>query len=143
MAHDRNKIPTLYKKLLTLYPRAFEERLGESMEQTFNDLYKERKQQPGHGFFLLLIFTDCQTTQQFVYHRRSTGRNKHAGPDRHLWRIVAFASRVRAQYSTTIAQRRIGRKKKALCAQPDGRYRHLNASYVHMGRIDRRRNLLS
>lgn len=33
----------LYKKLLRLYPRRFGERLGESKEQTFNDLYKERK----------------------------------------------------------------------------------------------------
>ena len=51
-------IPALYKKLLTLYPRGFRERLGESMEQTFHDLYKERKQQPGHGFFLLSILTE-------------------------------------------------------------------------------------
>jgi hypothetical protein len=51
-------IPALYKKLLALYPRGFRERLGESMEQTFHDLYKERKQQPGHGFFLLSILTE-------------------------------------------------------------------------------------
>jgi hypothetical protein len=50
-------IHALYKKLLTLYPQRFRERLGESMEQTFHDLCNEQKQQPGHGFFLLAIFT--------------------------------------------------------------------------------------
>jgi hypothetical protein len=33
----------LYRKLLALYPSEFRERLGESMEQTFDDLTRERK----------------------------------------------------------------------------------------------------
>jgi hypothetical protein len=37
-------IPTIYKKLLTLYPQEFRERLAESMEQTFNDLIHEKMQ---------------------------------------------------------------------------------------------------
>lgn len=36
-------VRTLYRKLLSLYPRRFQEQLGESMEQTFNDLYREKK----------------------------------------------------------------------------------------------------
>jgi len=48
---------TFYKKLLALYPRGFRERLGESMEQTFNDLCNERKQ-PSRGFFVLSIFIE-------------------------------------------------------------------------------------
>jgi hypothetical protein len=48
----------LYKKLLRLYPRGFRERLGESMEQTFNDLCNEQKRGPGRGFFVLSIFTE-------------------------------------------------------------------------------------
>jgi hypothetical protein len=44
-------IPTPCKKLLTLYPRAFREQLGVSMEQTFNDLYNERKQKREPGLF--------------------------------------------------------------------------------------------
>ncbi|HEX9839388.1 MAG TPA: hypothetical protein VGA72_08585 [Anaerolineales bacterium] len=48
----------LYKKLLRLYPREFRERLGESMEQTFNDLCNEQKRGPGRGFFVLSIFTE-------------------------------------------------------------------------------------
>jgi hypothetical protein len=43
MAYDQNTVHTLYKKLLTFYPRGFRERLGESMEQMFNDLYQERQ----------------------------------------------------------------------------------------------------
>jgi len=44
-------IHALYKKLFTLYPQRFRERLGESMQQTFNDLYTERKQQTERGLF--------------------------------------------------------------------------------------------
>ena len=58
MAFDRNMISALYRKLLSFYPRAFREQLGESMEQTFHDLCREQKQQPDHGFFLLAIFAE-------------------------------------------------------------------------------------
>lgn len=50
---------TLYKKLLTLYPRGFRELLGESMQQTFNDLYKEKRQIHQSLFgFMLWIFAE-------------------------------------------------------------------------------------
>jgi hypothetical protein len=39
--YEQNTVRTLYKRLLSLYPQEFKERLGESMQQTFNDLYKE------------------------------------------------------------------------------------------------------
>jgi hypothetical protein len=42
--NEKTAIPVLYKKLLSLYPRRFRERLGESMEQTFQDLYRERRE---------------------------------------------------------------------------------------------------
>jgi hypothetical protein len=51
-------IPVLYKKLLALYPRGFRERLGESMQQTFNDLYKERQTKPGWFSFALWMFVE-------------------------------------------------------------------------------------
>jgi hypothetical protein len=55
---QRNTARILYKKLLILYPKAFRERLAESMEQTFNDLYKERYIQ-GDGFsFVLSTFIE-------------------------------------------------------------------------------------
>lgn len=40
----------LYRKLLTLYPQAFRARFGESMEQTFSDLCREREQVGGNFF---------------------------------------------------------------------------------------------
>jgi hypothetical protein len=51
-------IHALYKKLLALYSRGFRERLRESMEQTFNDLYRER-QTKGRWFgFMLWTFIE-------------------------------------------------------------------------------------
>ena len=60
MVYPQSTIHTLYKKLLRLYPRAFRERLGESMEQSFNDLCKERSQQAQYGWsgFVLWIFVE-------------------------------------------------------------------------------------
>jgi hypothetical protein len=49
---------TLYKKLLAFYPRKFREQLGESMEQTFNDLYQERQTKPGWFSFVLWMFVE-------------------------------------------------------------------------------------
>ena len=59
--YDRNTVRTLYKKLLTLYPRGFREQLGESMEQTFNDLYKERKRQTEQRFFSFVLWMFVET----------------------------------------------------------------------------------
>lgn len=48
----------LYEKLLGLYPRAFRERFGEPMAQTFSDLYTEQKDRQGglFGFVLWMFF---------------------------------------------------------------------------------------
>ena len=54
----------LYKKLLALYPRGFRERLGESMQQTFNDLYKER--QTDGGWFSFVLWTFVETAMGIV-----------------------------------------------------------------------------
>lgn len=56
----------LYRKLLTLYPRAFRERLGESMVQTFNDLCTEHTRQSKSvtGF---LVGTFVETGVGIVY----------------------------------------------------------------------------
>src|SRR5688572_16189746 len=50
----------LYKKLLTLYPRVFREQLGESMEQTFQDLWNE-KRQTNKGLFGFVLWTFVET----------------------------------------------------------------------------------
>ena len=49
---------TFYRKLLALYPRGFREQLGESMQQTFNDLYRERQTKPGWFGFMLWTFAE-------------------------------------------------------------------------------------
>jgi hypothetical protein len=51
-------VRTLYKKLLALYPRGFRERLGESMQQTFNDIYKERRAKSAWFGFILWTFAE-------------------------------------------------------------------------------------
>ena len=51
-------ILVLYRKLLSLYPRGFRERLGESMQQTFHDLYRERQTKGGWFGFLLWTFAE-------------------------------------------------------------------------------------
>jgi hypothetical protein len=58
MMYDWALLSTLYRKLLALYPRGFREQLGESMEQTFNDLYKERQTEGGGSGFVLWMFVE-------------------------------------------------------------------------------------
>ena len=58
MAYAQRTIHTLYTKLLRLYPREFREKLGESMQQTFNDLYKERQTERGWSSFVLWMFVE-------------------------------------------------------------------------------------
>ena len=56
--NEPQSVRRLYKKLLTLYPRSFRERLGESMEQTFHDLYQERQIKGGWFGFMLSTFVE-------------------------------------------------------------------------------------
>ena len=58
MTWNRNRAHAFYKKLLAFYPRAFRERLGESMEQTFRDLCNEQKGRAANGFFMLSLFVE-------------------------------------------------------------------------------------
>jgi hypothetical protein len=58
MAFERKTIRIFYEKLLAFYPRAFREQFGESMEQTFNDVCRERIRQAkrlSFGFALWLF----------------------------------------------------------------------------------------
>ena len=59
--YDQETIHTLYKKLLTFYPRGFREQLGESMQQTFNDLYNEQRRQTEGGWFGFVLWTFVET----------------------------------------------------------------------------------
>lgn len=60
MVYDQNIVRTLYKRLLAFYPRVFREQLGESMEQTFNDLCNE-KRQTKKGLFAFVLWTFIET----------------------------------------------------------------------------------
>ncbi len=68
MADERHLVfRKLYKKLVALYPKPFRERFGESMMQTFDDLWRERVKGPAgaartagtFGFALRLCFNTC------------------------------------------------------------------------------------
>ncbi len=61
MTRKKKTVQILYKKLLALYPREFREQFGESMEQTFNDLCRERKQTAGRGLFGFVLWMFIET----------------------------------------------------------------------------------
>jgi len=57
--YEQEIVQTLYKKLLALYPQTFKEQLGESMERTFQDLWKEKRQTKKDLFgFVLWTFIE-------------------------------------------------------------------------------------
>ena len=60
MIYEQNRVCILYKKLLTFYPENFREQLGESMEQTFRDLWNE-KQQSKQELFGFVLWTFIET----------------------------------------------------------------------------------
>ena len=65
MMYEQSRVHTLYKKLLRLYPRGFREQLGLSMEQTFNDLYRERHE-AGDGLFGFVFWTFADTAAGII-----------------------------------------------------------------------------
>jgi hypothetical protein len=54
-----------YRRLLGFYPAEYRERFGEEMEQTFNDLCRERAR-AGRGFLRLAIFIFAETAAGIV-----------------------------------------------------------------------------
>jgi hypothetical protein len=60
MMYEQEIVHTLYRKLLALYPQTFKEQLGESMEQTFHDLWNE-KQQTKQELFGFVAWTFIET----------------------------------------------------------------------------------
>ena len=55
----------LYAKLLRLYPKPYRERFGEEMEQTFNDLCRERGK-AGKGLFGLVLWVFAETSAGII-----------------------------------------------------------------------------
>jgi hypothetical protein len=58
---DSDAIRRVYKRLLALYPKDFRERFGPSMEQTFADNVRERRDRGGH-VFAFLAWTCAETS---------------------------------------------------------------------------------
>jgi Protein of unknown function (DUF2975) len=61
-----------YAKLLHLYPKAYRERFGESMEQTFNDLCHERIK-AGKGLFRLALWVFVETFAAIIRENATIG----------------------------------------------------------------------
>jgi hypothetical protein len=92
--YDQNIVHTLYKKLLALYPRRFRERLGESMEQTFNDLYNERRRQTERGLFGFVLWTFVETAigiaQEHIFLIKEMNPMRNILTDLRLPSIISF-----------------------------------------------------
>jgi len=78
-------IHTLYKKLLSLYPREFKEQLGESMEQTFHDVCNEKRQTNQELFgFVLWTFIETATgiVQEYIllFIQKDTMKSLNSNP---------------------------------------------------------------
>lgn len=57
--NEQQTVRFLYRKLLDLYPQEFKGQLGESMEQTFNDLFNEKRHTKNRLFgFVLWTFLE-------------------------------------------------------------------------------------
>ena len=60
--YEQKAVHRLYRKLVDLYPRGFKERLAESMQQTFQDLWNEKRQTKKELFgFVLWTFFETAT----------------------------------------------------------------------------------
>jgi len=61
--YEQQTVRRLYRRLISLYPPGFRERLGASMEQTFADLYLEHSQHTPTGRlgFVFWAFTETAT----------------------------------------------------------------------------------
>jgi hypothetical protein len=68
--HSIRRYRKWYAKLLRLYPKPHRERFGEGMEQTFNDLLRER-QDAGGGFFALVFWVFAETAAGVVRERKA------------------------------------------------------------------------
>jgi hypothetical protein len=63
--HRAARYRNWYAKLLRFYPKPYRERFGEGMEQTFNDLYRERKE-AGEGLFGFVLWVFVETSAGII-----------------------------------------------------------------------------
>lgn len=77
MSAKQKVVRTLYQSLLTLYPRAFRERFGVSMLQTFNDLCHERQRQTRQSLLGFVLWVFCETVVGIIQeHTRQIKQGK-------------------------------------------------------------------
>ena len=67
---------TWYAKLLRFYPKPYYERFGEGMEQTFNDLLRERANEE-RGLFGCAVWMFAETSAEIVRENKIMTRNKN------------------------------------------------------------------
>lgn len=63
--HETARYRHWYAKLLRFYPRPYRERFGEGMEQTFNDLCRERER-AGDGLFGFVLWVFVETSAGII-----------------------------------------------------------------------------
>jgi hypothetical protein len=89
-----DRFRTLYRKLLNLYPRAFREQFGESMEQTFVDLFNEREQlgEQGTAGFVLGTFAETAIgiVREHVLLITRGNRMKNSTTNYNLVAVISF-----------------------------------------------------
>lgn len=74
MKFEKEEIFAYYKQLISLYPQAFRERFGESMEQTFNDVCNECK---GNISLAFVFSTFAETAVGVVRENLSALKGAH------------------------------------------------------------------
>ena len=83
-------VRALYRRLLGFYPLSFRERMGESMQQSFNDLCNERKREAGRSYPIYLIWIFIETTAGIIGERIS--QFKEASRMKGLFRNLGMAA---------------------------------------------------
>jgi hypothetical protein len=88
----------LYRRLLTLYPRAFRDQLGESMEQTFADLCNER--QTSGQLFGFVLWTFAETSAGIIRENLELNQMKNVTNNPHLAAITGLLFVLPSQLAT-------------------------------------------
>jgi hypothetical protein len=80
-----------YRKLLRFYSRPYRERFGDGMEQTFNDLCRERAE-AGRGLFGFVLWMFVETFAGIVRENATTMRCKMKEDSTYFLTMVKYAA---------------------------------------------------
>ena len=78
-----------YAKLLRFYPKPYRARFGEGMEQTFNDLCRERKE-TGEGLFGFVFWVFVETSVEIIRENLHYNYMKNISANPRLAALVGF-----------------------------------------------------